>query len=282
MTDRPANSEWAQTSEPSPRRVLYPVFGSESEAVIHIGASLAQGTDAELVVGDLDDVTGDPSYDTSRELAKTVFKAQTDGTLDVRVQAAPLAGSSVLEGIVSGADTYDAGVVVLGDEVTEPRESKLAGRIAGDTVVVNDRAPLASVASLLVPVADGPHSGGAVDAAAAVARANDAWLELVHVDTGDSDDSVADPDALLEAARERATGVEVDTRVVEADDVADAIVAESEYHDVTVIGAPASGRLRRLIFGSTAADVREDAHNTVVMTRHGTDPERTLFDGPIR
>jgi len=282
MTDRPASSEWAQTSEPSSRRVLYPVFGSESETVVHIGASVAQGADAELVVGHLDDATGEPSFDASRDLAKTVFRAQTDCALDVRVQGVPLPGSGVLEGIVAGADTHDGGVVVLGDEVTERRESKLAGRIAGDTVVVNDRAPLASVASLLVPVADGPHSGAAVDAAAAVARANDAWLELVHVETGDADESVADPEALLEAARDRAAGVEVDTRVVEADGVADAIVDESEYHDVTVIGAPASGRLRRLIFGSTAADVREDAHNTVVMARHGSDPERTLFDGPIR
>jgi len=267
-----------QTESTSRPRVLYPILQSESDTILHVAAGIAEAIDAELVVGRVD-VDDDYSYETSREVAHTVFQAQADPLVEVGVEGHALSGSNRLEAIVDAATTDQINIVVMGDETSERLERQIAERTGCDTVVVNDRAPLGSIASILVPIASGPHSGAAVNVAGALAEANDAWIELVHV--LEDDDPEADrelADTILEGGRSLLPdGLEVDTRVIEADDTVDAIAEESAYHDLTVIGAPRKDRLRRLIFGSTATEIRDEVRNTVVMARKGSDPDVSLF-----
>lgn len=266
----------------SPRRVLYPILQSESDTILHIAAGIAETAGAELFVGHVNVSTNDDAYDTSQDVARTVFKLKTDTPIEVDVQGQSLHGPSPLEAITTAASTYDVGTIVMGDTTSERLEAQLSSKTGCDTVVVNDRNRLDSIASILVPVAGGPHSGAAVEAAGALAEVNDAWIELVHILEDESPESRETADSLLEAGRSRLPdAVDVDTRVIDADDVADEINNESNYHDVTVIGAPQKGRLRRLIFVSTATDIREEARNTVVMVRRGSDPESTLFSGAL-
>jgi nucleotide-binding universal stress UspA family protein len=280
MTELPPDGDhptiW-QSETASRPRVLYPILQSESDTILHVAAGIAQAIDAELVVGRADD---DYSYETSRDVANTVFQAQTDPQVEVDVEGHTLGGSNQLEAIVDAATTDRINIVVMGDETSERLEKQIAERTGCDTVVVNDRAPLGSIASILVPVAGGPHSGAAVNVAGTLAEANGAWIELVHV--LEDDDPEADrerAETMLESGQSQLpTGVDVDTRVIEAEDAVDAIVEESLCHDLTVIGAPRKGRLRRLIFGSTATELRDEARNTVVMARKGSDPDVSLFE----
>ncbi|GAB3692632.1 universal stress protein [Halorubrum pallidum] len=159
------------------------------------------------------------------------------------------------------------------------------------------------VASILVAVGPGPHSGATVDVARAVAESTDAWLDLFHVvpddtmrpasggagdrggtDAGedaagtvaeksDSDAESADTgadattgDRLLSAARERLTGFDsVDQWLVEDRTAAGAIVEQSPYYDVVVVGASTTGTVGRFVFGSTTDTVVDEAAVPVVV-----------------
>jgi len=267
-----------QSENVSGPRILYPILQSESDTILHVAAAVAETIDGELVVGQVD-VDDDYSYETSRDVARTVFQAQTDPQIEVGVEGHTLSGRNRLEAIVDAATTDQINIVVMGDETSERLERQIAEQTGCDTVVVNDRAPLGSIASILVPIAGGPHSGAAVNVASTLAEANDAWIELVHVLDGDDPETGREQaDAILEAGRSQVPdGVDVDTRVIDADDAVDAIAEESRCHDLTVIGAPQKDRLRHLIFGSTATELRDELQNTVVMARKGSDPDVSLF-----
>lgn len=259
-------------------RLLYPILDSKSNTIVHLAADLATATGAELFVGLLETCGETSPYDTSREAATIAFQTDADGSIGIDVTARSLTGTSPLEAIVTEATTMDVDAIILND-ISERLEAQLSRRLGCDTITVNEQAPLESVASILVPIAGGPHSGPAVAVASALAGANDAWLELVHI-LEESDPAATRERAatvLTEGSARVPDSVEVDTRVIEGRDVAEEIVGESNYHDVTIIGAPRKGRLRRMIFGSTAGAVRDRAPNTVLMVRGGSDPTQSLF-----
>lgn len=126
-----------------------------------------------------------------------------------------------------------------------------------DAVVASGRGDLSELASILVPVAGGPHSGLAVEVACALAEHTDAWVELFTVipENPTADERTAGAEHLARA-RQSADGFEnLDTWLYEDDDPAMAIAEQSEYYDAVVMGAPTKGRISRTIFGSTADSV---------------------------
>lgn len=259
-------------------RLLYPILDSKSNTIVHLASDLATATGAELFVGILETGGEDSPFDASREAATIAFQAEADGSIGSDVTARSFAGPSPLEAIVTEATTLDADAIILND-ISERLEAQLSRRLGYDTIVVTERSPPESVASILVPIAGGPHTGPAVAVAGALAAANDARIELVHI-LEESDPAATRERAatvLSEGSARVTDSVEVDTRIIEGRDVAEEIVGESNHHDVTIIGAPRKSRLRRMIFGSTAGDVRDRAPNTVLMVRGGSDPTRSLF-----
>jgi nucleotide-binding universal stress UspA family protein len=59
----------------------------------------------------------------------------------------------------------------------------------------------------------------------------------------------------------------VETRFIEADDVADGIVEESENFDLVVVGATREGLLQQLVFGSIPEEVGKRAEGAVIMAK---------------
>lgn len=148
------------------------------------------------------------------------------------------------------------------------------------------------VASILVGVGTGPHSGATVDVARDIADATDAWLELFHVVPSDAasadgtatsaadegrdsdrgepsasgDDYVETGEQLLSAAQGRLGGFDrVDRWLVEDQTAADAIVEQSLYYDLVLVGAPTTGTVGRFVFGSTTDTVINDSKVPVVV-----------------
>lgn len=138
-----------------------------------------------------------------------------------------------------------------------------------DLVAGIEAADYSDVASILVPIAGGPHSEFAIRFAQVLATYHDAWIELLHVIPEDaSDDRVAEGERYLSRGLERIEDQETaDTWLLENDDVAATIIEQSAYYDVTVIGAPQKGRLRQFVAGATTADVERGAKNTVLTVR---------------
>lgn len=126
-----------------------------------------------------------------------------------------------------------------------------------DAVVANGRGDLGDPASILVPVAGGPHSGLAVEVACALARHTDAWVELFTVipDNASAEHRSQGAEQLAQARQSAGEFENLDTWLYEDNDPAMAIAQQSEYYDAVVMGAPTKGRIRRTVFGSTPDSV---------------------------
>ncbi|WP_193308940.1 universal stress protein [Halorubrum halophilum] len=204
-------------------------------------------------------------------------------------------GGGATEPGIDGAPSEDAPQV--GEPIVDATVAAAVESTATATDASLERADRASrpdrVSSILVAVAPGPHSGATVDVARAIADATEAWLELFHVvpsdaaladgppgtaggeaahsdDTpqteGDQADYVATGEGMLDAARDRLGSFDrVDRWLVEDRSAAGAIVEQSPYYDLVVIGAPTTGTVGRFVFGSTADTVIDDAAVPVVV-----------------
>ncbi|XVH30961.1 universal stress protein [Haloferacaceae archaeon DSL9] len=170
-------------------------------------------------------------------------------------------------------DSHDVRTVVmersedglLGELFTDDG-SRVAAATNSQVLTVNSTGTFDTVASILVPVANGPHTPLAIETARAFARANDAVVDLFHVVTDETQRATGRGEQLLATAADRFGGGEnVDTWLYRADSVADAIVEQSTYYDATILGAPTSGRLQRFVFGSTSKNVQETAASPVVV-----------------
>lgn len=140
-----------------------------------------------------------------------------------------------------------------------------------DAVVANGHGDLGDLASILVPVAGGPHTELTVEVARALANHTDAWVELFTVvpeePTADERSTGAE---YLATARQGLEGFErFDTWLYEGGDPAMAIAEQSEYYDAVVMGAPTKGRIRRTVFGSTADSVDRSVDIPVVTAVSG-------------
>jgi nucleotide-binding universal stress UspA family protein len=140
-----------------------------------------------------------------------------------------------------------------------------------DTVVANGTGDLRDLASILVPVAGGPHTGLAVEVACALAKHTDAWVELFTVipENPSADDRSAGAECLARARQQLETFERFDTWLYEDDDPAMAIAEQSDYYDAVVMGAPTKGRIRRIVFGSTADCVDRSVDIPVVTAVSG-------------
>jgi len=210
-------------------------------------------------------------------------------------------GAETPGGDAAGTEGARVGEPIVESAVAEAVEAAPAAaeaRLEGiDRAARPDR-----VSSVLVAVGPGPHSGATVDVAREIADATDAWLELFHVvpsdaaladepagaagttgsdgsDTGtaaapgrgdDADGYAAAGERLLDAARDRLGGFDrVDRWLVEDRSAAGAIVEQSPYYDLVVVGAPTTGTVGRFVFGSTTDTVVDDAEVPVVVVEAG-------------
>jgi nucleotide-binding universal stress UspA family protein len=207
-------------------------------------------------------------------------------------------------GSVGTGGAGHAGSPAVGDSVIRPAVDDAGEVPAAADVSLNgaDRADRPDrVSSVLVAVGPGPHSGATVDVGREIAAATDAWIELFHVvpsdaalaDAGPDEDATGtavaadDPDDVdyaaagerfLDAAENRLGGFDrADRWLVEDRTAAGAIVEQSAYYDLVVVGAPTTGTVGRFVFGSTTDTVVGDAEVPVVVVEadgsRALDPE---------
>jgi nucleotide-binding universal stress UspA family protein len=255
--------------EVADRPVVYPVFGSWSRRRFELAAALAAGAETDLIVLD---VAADRSRsESARGLAGSRFRGESDARdVDVHTLAPDGDPSQAVTAVV---ERFGAGLVLLGEETPDSLTDLVRGdvteRVPCDAVAVAKLRETPTIASILVPVADGPHSGVSVRVAGALARATDAWVELMHVSAGDGADERRAERLFADARTHIPADVDVDTWHLDASDPAETIVEQSRHYDVTVVGSPQKGRLRRFLFGSTAGEITSEAENTVFTAHRG-------------
>lgn len=188
-------------------------------------------------------------------------------------------------GIVGAADEHGADAILLGWRGRPPREEVVLGSYVDkvlrdapcDVLVKRIKTPTPDVESVLVPVAGGPHDDYAAETAAAIARANDADVTLLHVYRPADPELSRDQARALLAEREDAfEGVDsIDRELVEADAIAGTITDRTTTHDVTLLGVSRGGFVQRKLLGTISDSVGRYAAGTVVLAkRHDPVPSR--------
>ncbi|QLH82420.1 universal stress protein [Halosimplex pelagicum] len=182
----------------------------------------------------------------------------------------------IVTGVLRTVKTREIDTLVLPSEPGGRLRKSITERIAAqadcDVVVVNGQAGYEQVASMLLPIAGGPHSGLAADLAQSIAADCDAWIDILHIIEEDASEQRRTQAATLveEAAHRIACPETTSTWVLEAEDVAEAIIDQSQYYGLTIMGAPTTGRLRRFIHGSTNHSVRASARSVVLSARNNS------------
>jgi nucleotide-binding universal stress UspA family protein len=170
---------------------------------------------------------------------------------------------------ITGANNIDT-LVVPGDSMKGRLRRSLPERIAlraeCDIVTVNGRYGYEQVPSILLAVAGGPHSGLATDMAQYIATDCDSWIDILYViDEDASEHQRQEAESYVETISQRIGRPESTTTwVLEAEDVANAIIEQSAYYGLTILGSPSKGRLQRFISGSTSETIRDNAESAVL------------------
>lgn len=174
--------------------------------------------------------------------------------------------------VADAVRTHDASLLVT--DRRPPRIRRELGervaRATGTDVLAVAGAGVPAPASVLVPVAGGPHSRLAARAAGELTETAGAWVDLLHVVDPRADESrrAAGRDQLAAAREEIPDAVDSDVWLLDHPDATAAIVEQTAYYDLTVLGAPRRGRLKRLVAGSTSEAIRADG-DAVAVARRG-------------
>jgi nucleotide-binding universal stress UspA family protein len=260
--------------------ILVPLLTSEVPVLtdqLKIAITLARETGASVTVVNPLTVPDQPPKTYHRDVVDNDDTALLEWVFEHAAESLPevdgdlVYARNVVRGVLRAVRRREVDTLVVPGQSSSTRlragvTEQLAAHADADIVVVNGQAGFRTAASILLPVADGPHSGLAADVAAAIAADCDAWIDVLHVVDGDATERRRErADELVEGIARRIARPETTTTwVLDAGDATEAIVEQSRYYDLTILGAPTKGRLRRLIFGSTNSSVRANANSVVL------------------
>lgn len=257
-------------------QIVVPILEGEASHARSIALDVASETESEVVFVELG--AAEDETDESRATGGNTGGDRTDSrSQNVSTRTVAGGGRTGIDAVEDAARELNVGTIVLENghrvELAElflgEKTIQLANELASNVFVVTgvpDREPISSI---LVPVGGGPYSELALSFAEVMARAHDAWIDVYHVvDPDSSSESRQRAEQYVRSCADRIDSHDrVDTWVQEAPDVSEAIIEQTGYYDLTVLGSPTKGRLRRFFFGSTTDDVQTDARNSVVTVR---------------
>lgn len=123
-----------------------------------------------------------------------------------------------------------------------------------------------------VAVAGGPHTRRMLSWARLLAQAWGARMELFHVVEPGSGKAVREEArAMLAGTAEASRDVEVSLRLLEGEDVTQAVLDVSAPEDALVLGAPTRSRWRHLFYGSRARKVQRTSPGWSFVVHKGED-----------
>lgn len=273
-----------ESEEPQPR-YLFPVDGEHSDEVLWLVCDLVADADAELVIASPVTVPEQtplkmplPRERGRRRAATFVLKAKQQCHGSPPIDQVVRIGHDREHILQDIADTYAISTLITEDRPRSGIRSLLGfGGIDGaalkkgcDTIIVTRIEQVEAIDSIVVPIARGPHSGLAIDTGLAVARQNEASLELLHVHEAGDDDGRAMGEQVLDTGMGRVGNYENAERTLrESSEVSRAIVEYTHPFDLTVLGAPREGLLRQFVFGTIPDDVSAHADGTVLTAHRG-------------
>ncbi|MFB6352703.1 MAG: universal stress protein, partial [Halobacteriales archaeon] len=264
-------------------RLLVPVANPATvEQLMRTAIDLANERDGEIVVMTVVTVPQQTPLAEGRQFVDeeraVLDEAMAIGEeAGVPVSGAIRIGHDVSRAVLNTIEAESADAVLLGWRGRSQRRDVVFGSNVDEVitkapcdVLVERIGPRPDgVDRILLPTAGGPHAELSAEVARAIARANDATVSVV---------TVVEPDATArqrDASRDRlervaglvGDGVAVETDLIDADDVVDAIVDRSADADVTLVGATREGLFQQLLFGAIPEQVARRVDGTVIMAK---------------
>ena len=192
-------------------------------------------------------------------------------------------GANIAETILEATRRVDADALLLGWEERSRASNLVLGttvdplvRRAGCRVYVERIGTTAErVESVLLPTDGGPNARAAVDLATAIARANDARLDLVTFLAPEAETSrETRARESLETIVREVEDLAIETAIERSDSVAEAIISAASDNDIVVLGATRERRFQQRVVGSVARAVGARIEAPVVIAREAPDPSR--------
>ena len=197
------------------------------------------------------------------------------GDAEIPVDGIVRIGHHVDETIVHTVAQHDSDAILMGWRSGPSRRRDV---VVGSTIdevvphadcdVLVERIGGAERPEPVLPTAGGPHADYAAEVARAIAHTTGATITVQCVVDPDLDGpQLEEATETLETTARILDDVPHETQLDEGEDVADAIVAASADHDMTIIGATREGLLQRLVFGVIPETVGREADGTVIMAK---------------
>lgn len=288
---RTADLDIEGSTESAPR-YLFTVDGEHPEKVLPLVCALVADAEADLVIGapvDIPDQTSLEAPEPRREgeelAARYGLEAKQQCGEDTHVRETVTVGHGRDTIVETMIDRYDVSTFITQDRPRGGIRSLLGLETIDeasvpatcDTIIVNRIEELESTDSILVPISRGPHSELAIETGLALARQNDASIELLHVYQAGDADEPQKGEELLEKGTEVLDGYEpAEQTLLEADDIPETIIEHAEPFDITIFGAPREGRLRQFMLGTIPEEVSQEATGTVLIAHKGGATESWL------
>ncbi|MFB6254003.1 MAG: amino acid permease [Halobacteriaceae archaeon] len=209
-------------------------------------------------------------------LERAMDVAAGGGDTDIPVHGVVRIGHHVDQAILHTISQHDSDAVLMGWRGRSSRRRDVVLGSIVDTVVQQAKCDVlverlgkeGVPESILVPTAGGPHAEYAVEVARAIAHTTGASITALRVVSSDADESERSLAAeTLEEAATMLSDVSNETKLIEGENIAEAIVNESSEHDITVIGATREGLLQKFVFGTIPEEVGRNASGTVIMAK---------------
>ncbi|GAA0464747.1 amino acid permease (plasmid) [Halococcus dombrowskii] len=272
-----------QTPADRDSQLVVPVANPESAEPLMLSAiDIARDMDAEIHVVSVVTVPQQTPLDEGREFVgderETLKEAMSiaEGA-DVPVRGTIRIGHDVAPAILNTVEQHDSDAILMGWRGRGRRTDFVLGSNVDQVVtqakcdvLVERISSVEDVDSILLPTAGGPHAEYAAEIARAIARPQDARINVVYVIDPEADEDER------ENARERLESTtdviddydRVESSLLEGTDIAERIIEESDNHDHTVIGATREGLLQQIVFGGIPEEVGRRAKHTVIMAKH--------------
>ncbi|MFB6194624.1 MAG: universal stress protein, partial [Haloplanus sp.] len=273
-----------QQAHPEEReyQILVPIANPDhADQLIRTARDIAADRDGEVLVLSVvalpEQTPLSEGHERATERSEIIDRAMAvDTDDDVPVNGIVRVGHHVDQAILHTITQHGSDAVLMGWRGRSPRRRDVVVGSTVDSVVRQADCDVlverigatdADFDDILLPTAGGPHARYAAEVARAIAHTTGATVTVLHVVAPDDEAARRRGQVTLDETRRLLDDVPNETQLIEAADVADAIVAESADYDLTIIGATREGLLQQLVFGAVPETVGREAKSRVIMAK---------------
>lgn len=262
-------------------RVMVPIKGPEDIPLVDFGASLARDREGELTILNvfevpkatpLKSVGFGEVQNAIRDMGRLEKSARKK---EIKVHALLKISHDVYEAIVGTIEEQDVNLIILGWTGGPPSHRRIFGtnidylvqKAPSDVIVFKARGIAERLKNILILAGHEWHASYAAELAATIAKRHEASVTVLGVVT---DETKRDLD---QKALERLVGicgqigVKARKTLITSRDYVGSVVAESERHDLLVMGASAYWPLTKYVFGPIRDNIAARTRTPILMLR---------------